>query len=185
MSVTLGESLNLLEAKKQRIREITQLRNKSTMVTYEEGDTEDLIERPEHSVDNLTAELSLLRRQVRKLQLAVTKSNVELKTDVEYEGEFLTLGEVLVLIKELREELPQLNRLAEMKSRKTKQNNREYVENQMVTVKTIQVQELTFTPETYREKARNVEKLIQVLQSTITRLNVSTLVDFTDEEFSA
>ncbi len=183
--ITLDEALRLLEEKKAKVNELLSTRQTSGVVSYEDGEDESFIQRPERTVEEITKEIQFVSRQVRKLQLAITKANVEIETEIELDSEKLTLGELIVAIKQLRVELPYLQKLTNNKNSKQKKKNREYVDGQFVHVTTIYVNEVLYNIQDVRESVAKSEKLIQKMQATINKLNVETYVDFVNEEFKA
>lgn len=184
MAITLDEALRLLEDKKDRLRELRQLRYDSAVLRYEEGETEEFINRPERTVEDITAEITFLSKQIRKLQLAITKANVEIETEVELEGEKLLLGEVLVAIRQLREEHNNLVNLAKNKNQKTKKREREFVDGQIVYVTKVNVNEVLYNTAKVKEDAEKTKKLIDKMQAVINKINIETEIDFVDEEFA-
>jgi hypothetical protein len=181
--ITLDEGLRLLEQKKKRITELRALRSNSAVVKYEEGDDESFRNVPERKVDDITNELNFTERQVRKLQLAITKANVEVETDIEVEGEKLKLGEVIVAIRQFRDEHPYLTSLSNNKNEKKKVKDKEYIDGSLTFVTKVHITEVQFNTAQYREKSALYEKLIQKMQSTINKLNTDVVIDFVNEEY--
>ena len=151
LKITLDEAVRLIEKKKSKITELRTLRQNSAVLSYEEGEEDSFIERPERTVEDITKEINFVQRQVRKLQLSITHANVTIKTGVELDGEELTLGELLIAIKQLREELPYLKKLTTYKNTKQKNKNREYVDGQFVHVTTVTIKKVLYNLQTVSE----------------------------------
>lgn len=185
LKITLDEAVRLIEKKKSRLSELRTLRQNSAVMSYEEGEDEAFIEQPERQVEEITSEIKFVQRQIRKLQLSITHANVTVMTGVELDGEELTLGELLIAIKQLREELPFLKKLMNNKNTKQKKKNREYVDGQIVNVTTVHINKVLYNLQVVREDVATYEKLVDKMQATINKLDVDTTIDFVDEEYVA
>lgn len=186
MAITLDEALTLLEEKKQVLKNLHKLRKDSAVIVFQEGDSDEFKNTPERQVSEITEEINFVSKQIRKLQRAITKSNVEIETDIQLDGEKLTLGELIVAVRQLREELPMLTMLGNHKKDKKRNREREYASNgQVVTIEKIMITDVLYNTAEYREKAKQSEALIKKMQSTINKINVETTVEYEDVEYSA
>ncbi len=181
--ITLDDARRLQTQKEEKIAKLIRERTQSAAITYEDGDTDDFKSIPERTVDDLTAEIEHLRKQFRRLTWLITNANVSTPSNFTLDGQVLSLGELLIAIKQFREELPAVDSLASKKKQKVKVPERQMVGDRIEIIKKVQVTEVLLNTAVYRQKAVILEKMIDAAQKEINHLNQVVDVEFDDVEY--
>lgn len=184
MTIKMDDALILLEQKRNRIREIRSKFKTNAIIKYELSEDADLYKQyPDEKIEEMLEELDLLYNQERILQNVITQENEKYITDIEFEGKHLKLGEVLILIRRYREELPELERLSLCKNIRTKETEKEFINNAIVNSVKIMQTEVLFNLNVVRKRIQNYKTLIDKMQSVIKDANQKIMIDYEDESF--
>jgi hypothetical protein len=182
--ITLDYALQLIQEKKRRILQLRHERRVSTTVQFEEGMTEDFIQRPERTVDDLTSEITFLTNQVQTLVQLVSDANLRTQTNFDINGSNVNLGKLILWLRDSREELPDLQYLSKLRGSKAKVNERHILAGQPTIVPIVKVTEIQLNPKAYEAAAKKLEVQIKVAQNIINGLNQSVSVPFDDAEYT-
>lgn len=116
MKISLLEALPLRNTISRRIQDLLTERDSVAFVQFEKGEE---YEKPERTVDEVTAELNEVRRDFRKLDVLVYQANLEAK--ITQDDEEISIAEAIELAKQLRGEAGRLKVYA--KSKKQERNH--------------------------------------------------------------
>lgn len=181
MTISLNRAMAILAKKKLDVLKLQQDQMKSATVSYYEEDGEEFCVRPENSITDIRFQLYQARKDIRKLFMEISRVNMT-ETNFMWEGSLLTLGELILLIRQLRDDVPDLTVLKSYRSVKTKEKERimDTEKNQMVTLYRTKVKEVLYNPKVIERDLSMAEYQIAQMQETINRYNMNLTIDFQD-----
>jgi hypothetical protein len=131
----------------------------------------------EFNVDDLTAKADKLELEIMKLKYLLSKANVDIKVDYIEGQEKISLQEAIVRIKALRESLPNIKYLGELKETRQEKTDSIRLNGQYTAVTFIEKTKPTYNTKTYKEKYEKLQKQITKLEMAISSANYSTDVE--------
>lgn len=170
----IAEVLLLLSDKEKEMYTLINERKVASTISYKKDEGVTSVERPERSVDELTTMIEKLSKDIRKLRLEVSKANVNTVVEWQVDGERITLGEAINLIKQMRNTLPAVNALSQLKTNtRFVDPNPYYNRNSANAVDRSyeEITEPTFDTKIYKAKAEKLTREIRALESVIQTVN--------------
>jgi len=179
--VTLAEAFLILKNKENELNQIISARFTYQQNIYKKvnGQKELMHEPHEMTVDEATAKADQLMKEIRKLRLIISKSNLDTLVDFTLDGERITLQEAIYLVKQYRSDLPRYKDMGDAKSHSTIVDpTPRYAQGSVGIDRSYeQVIEPSYNTKEYRKKAEKTEVLITKLEVAINQANYSTYVD--------
>ncbi len=179
--MTLAEARLVLDNKEGELQDVFNKRYECKTNEYMKKDgTKTLMhESHEFTVDKLTETIERLQKEIRKLRLITTQTNIETSVDFTVDDEQITLQEAIYLIKQYRSEHCVLKQAGELRteshfvnpaqSRWPAQNTVDHSFEKII--------EPTFDTKKYRRMAEKLEILITKLEVAINQANYKTEVE--------
>lgn len=177
--MNLKEIKSLLDNKVIEVRELTRKRNEFLFNQYRFVQGSDIdfndkyqVNAPhEFSVDELTEDINRLDEEILLLKSTLNRHNES--TIIEFKGNKMSLSTAIFKVKTMRDKLPSLKKLGEIKeSRDLLVPNKYSDETQTYLV----INKPTYDVKQYRDLAKVVENDIISLQSLIDKANLETNV---------
>lgn len=164
MKITLDEAVALRGIISRRIQDL--IKERVSVSTAEAKPGEDY-EKPTRTVEEVTSELNEARKDFRKLDVLMAKTNIE--NTINWDGNEITITEAIELAKQLRGEVHSLKNFSSKKKQERRTNWQNVVESVIFAL---------FDPEAYRKEALKMERQVNKLSSNIAHKNHLVEVDF-------
>ncbi|TCS93625.1 hypothetical protein [Hazenella coriacea] len=168
MQISLAEAVALRSVISRRIQELINERSEIAVVSVPQGEK---YEKPNRTVEALTAEMNEVRTHFRKLDIEMAKANIQ--HTFEWDQQPITIMEAIELAKQMRGELRDLKELA---ARKKQDYSPHYGD-------VVMVEYALYDPDLYREKAKKWERKVNRLSSLIEAQNHKVTFDFPPATF--